>query len=383
MKRYSERSQQLKEAFSLEKESQWRDSNLEVKLQSYHSKVGVEENISSDPDLLSPFSAHSDNTIAENRDFVYPIVKPRGSTKAKDVILLLHGLNERTWDKYLPWAERLARDTGKTVLMFPISFHINRSPQSWSNPRAMMPYVRERKDRLGKIPSLSFFNLALSNRLTDSPYRFYSSGKQTMIDIMHLMHQIKQGKHPLIAENAQVDIFAYSIGGFISQLLMMADTEDLFADTKLFLFCSGSVFLEMNGDSKSIMDKKAFATLQDYYRFHFQGTRNPSIPELVNDKINAAFDMMVTLKKRVEREHFFDKMRNRIQILSLKKDIVIPTTSIIKSLGDRFVHERLQEADFDFNYSHETPFPIFKNAMDDAVSQSFDYVFNKASSFLA
>lgn len=383
MKPYTDRANELKNEFSLYNEKQLTNSALEIKLQTFHSTVGVEENIENQAAILSPFSSISDNLIEENLHFIYPLFKHKQVTKSNDVIILMHGLNERTWDKYLPWAERLATDTGKLVILFPISFHINRAPSLWSNPRAMMPFVKERKKRIGKSQSLSFLNIALSDRLSDSPFRFYSSGKQTIINLTNLVRQIKNGDHPHVSKNANVDIFAYSIGGLISQLLLMSNPENLFSETKLFLFCSGTVFLEINGENKCIMDSSTLTTLRNYYKKIFRATNNPSVSFDMNQKINKAFKNMISLKDKDGREAFFSKTRHRITTLSLKKDNVFPTKSIRQSMGNLFANNSHKELDFAFDYTHENPFPINKNGTMELVNQSFNAVFDRAASFLA
>ena len=83
---------------------------------------------------LNEFSNINDTLIAENRSFSYPVFTPRNAESEK-VILLLHGLNERSWVKYLVWAYYLAQYTDSYVILFPISFHINRSPSSWKDPQ--------------------------------------------------------------------------------------------------------------------------------------------------------------------------------------------------------------------------------------------------------
>ena len=74
----------------------------------------------------------ADNNIIENFSFEYPVFTPSGKFRQDKAILLLHGLNERNWDKYLPWAEFLCLHTGKPVILFPIAFHINRALVTWS-----------------------------------------------------------------------------------------------------------------------------------------------------------------------------------------------------------------------------------------------------------
>ena len=43
-----------------------------------------------------------DYQIAENFSFEYPVFLPAGARRFENCILLLHGLNERSWSKYLP-----------------------------------------------------------------------------------------------------------------------------------------------------------------------------------------------------------------------------------------------------------------------------------------
>ena len=62
----------------------------------------------------------------------------------------MHGLNERNWSKYLTWAEYLSSKTGKIVILFPIAFHINRSPVGWSNPRYLQSIFTKRKNEIGE-----------------------------------------------------------------------------------------------------------------------------------------------------------------------------------------------------------------------------------------
>ena len=88
---------------------------------------------------LNEFMNNNDKLISENRSFSYPVFAPRRADSNK-VIFLLHGLNERSWLKYLAWAYNLADQTDSYVILFPISFHINRSPASWKDPRTMIPF---------------------------------------------------------------------------------------------------------------------------------------------------------------------------------------------------------------------------------------------------
>ena len=98
-----------------------------TKSQSYQRLFKDECNLNS----FSPISNINridDCKIKENSQFNYYIFENTDSEKHKGAIFLFHGLNEKKWDKYLPWAYTLARNTGKTVIVLPLSFHMNRAP---------------------------------------------------------------------------------------------------------------------------------------------------------------------------------------------------------------------------------------------------------------
>ena len=60
------------------------------------------------------------------------------------MIIVFHGLNEKKWDKYLPWAYGLATQTGKAVVLFPIAFHMSRAPERWSSRQEMYAIAQKR-----------------------------------------------------------------------------------------------------------------------------------------------------------------------------------------------------------------------------------------------
>jgi hypothetical protein len=211
-----------------------------------------------------------DNQIEENTTFLYPVFVPQTMSNATHPIILLHGLNERSWIKYLPWAYRLAEQTGRAVILFPIAYHINRSPEDWGNPRVMQQSLVERKSNYKENSLSSFANVALSNRLSNHPIRFFTSGRQSAHDLVTLITQLKNGSHPMFPKDSQPDFFAYSIGVFLSQILFLANPSGVVDNAKLFLFCGGAYFCEMNGISKMIMDKAANERITQYYLEEFK-----------------------------------------------------------------------------------------------------------------
>ena len=319
-----------------------------------------------------------DNSIDENKQFQYPIFHKGDEIKASECIILLHGLNERSWEKYLPWGDYLANYTGKPVIMFPIAFHINRTPTSWHNPRSIMKWVLERNHRCGNPNNLTFANLALSDRLSQAPERFYTSGCETGLNIVQLINEIQSGNHPYFKENTKINFFAYSIGALLAQVLFLSNPQKLFSHSRLFMFCGGSIFNEMNGNSRYIMDETSFKQMLNYYQNNFLSQPlNPS------DCFNRAFRSMIDKKEDTAyREGFFEQASDRIKVIALKKDFVIPTAGIRNALGETCAKKCLTELDYPFEYSHETPFPAGKNAPPE-VNQMFNHVFSTAGDFLA
>ncbi|MFN8242071.1 MAG: DUF6051 family protein [Bacteroidales bacterium] len=328
----------------------------------------------------------SDITISENNSFSYPVFVPRDADPGK-TILLLHGLNERTWTKYLVWAYYLADNTGSSVILFPISFHVNRSPESWRDPRSLFETMNDRKSIFGNINKLSFANIALSKRLTDDPRRFFNSGYQTVNDIVKLMTIINEGRHPVISGGKTVNIFAYSIGAFLAQILMMGNPSGLFSDSKLFMFCGGSVFSNMHGTSKLIMDGLAYEKVYRYYLDEFEKSfrsDNPFTDYLQTNKTGIAFRSMIDLGRLKEfREKALRKLREQIGMISLEKDIVIPPSGIIdtmKPAGDH-EHNPVRIWNFPYPYSHENPFPIYEGDISLQVDYWFERLFSEAVTF--
>ena len=295
-----------------------------------------------------------DSLIAENVRFTYPVIIP-ASDKGNRAIILLHGLNERSWVKYYPWAERLARELRRPVILFPISFHMNRSPAEWSNPRLMSPLLPSTRLRNRQNRSSTFVNLALSLRLSQQPLRFFTSGRQSALDLEKLISSIQSGNHPLFAKGTGIDFFAYSIGAFLAQIMMLAYGETFLNDTRLMMFCGGAPFNRMNGVSKLIMDEEAFSRLRFFYLRQFEKelskTDNP-FSLFRESPATKAFNAMVDSRRLREwRNHRFEKMRKRISTIALKKDEVIPPSGISEIMNT----ENLRIMDFPFEYTHENP----------------------------
>jgi hypothetical protein len=332
------------------------------------------------------FVSSTDSVIAENRSFVYPVFAPTGA-KSDKVILLLHGLNERSWVKYLVWALYLAEQTNSYVILFPIAFHINRSPAVWSDPRAMISLMKERNASIGEINKSSFANIALSNRLTEDPMRFFKSGYETTSDIVKLLSAIKTGTHEVIPKTENFNIFAYSIGAFLAEIMMMGNPKNLLSKSKLFIFCGGSVFSNMQGSSKLIMDSLAFNRVYNFYLYDFEETltgKSPLVEFLHSSQIGMAFRSMIDLERLKNfRENILRNIREQIHSLSLLKDTVIPSKGVISTLRASGKNDVVEVWDFPYTYSHENPFPVLDSPLSKKVDYWFEKVFAEAIIFLA
>lgn len=377
------RAKQLSQLFSLERKTLLDDTQLMITPFPFRqTSYGVEIKDLQKELATVEFCSTTDDCISENTNFTYTVFSADEKKRQSKAIILLHGLNERSWDKYLTWAEYLAKHTGRAVILFPIAFHMNRAPRVWANPRSILPWVNIRKKEVQDVPNSTFVNVALSSRISKQPLRFYVSGLQSAYNIMQLVQEIKNGEHPLFTANTSINFFAYSIGALLSQVLLLANPDQLFSESRLFMFCGGSIFSYMNGSARDILDKEASDRLMKYYIDEFLknypiGHSSKSI------SLEQAFKMMISPEvMRSQRESFFETACNRIQAISLKKDVVIPTDGIINALG-KASQRILEELDFSFSYSHQTPFPLFKDMRQELVNKSFNQVFYKAASFLA
>lgn len=350
----------------------------------------------------------TDSEITQNNSFIYPIYKKTDGKKSDSVIILLHGLNEKNWDKYHTWAKALLERTGKAVLLFPISFHINRVPRQWTHPRMMDNLSKERKAMFPDLQESSFVNAAISTRLQFKPETFFWSGLRTYYDIIKLIKQIKSNEHTYISENASISFFSYSIGAFLTEILMMNNYNEWLSESKAFLFCGGPTMSGMYATSRYIYDSETYKSITSFYVENFEEEVDKSVG-LKNYFLNpddAAIDFKSLLTIDLLKEHRERKLNNisqRIKALALVKDEVIPPASVIQTLNGVYssvpkpelgnekskpgfgnrkkIPIDVEVMDFPFDYDHISPFPLGENIQDE-VDKSFYQVFTLASDFL-
>ncbi|QQS51466.1 MAG: hypothetical protein IPM71_01715 [Bacteroidota bacterium] len=378
--KYTEIQQKLARAFKPENElTELKELNLTIHKYKFQSP-SIEDDIPEFGGLKGLDTFIGYNSLAyRNLNFNYYIFQPDSGKEKDAAIILLHGLNERSWEKYLSWAYALASKTGKSVILFPIAFHMNRSPEAWHDARQMSRFVEARKKSNSNNENLSFANIAISERLTYAPEQFFLSGYQSAKDIYFLAKEIKQGNHKLFNSTATIDFFGYSFGAFLEEILAIANPEGYFTNSKFFFFCGGCVFSEFNGTSKYILDQRAFERIRYFYveELDIELRRSTLLSKLLNDTaFGYAFRHICSLeqfsKLTVEEKNRMDK---NIVLLALQKDEIVSPLS----LKNTFPKKSIDFIDFDFEYSHEVPFPVNHYGISEHVDKAFEDVFSKAA----
>lgn len=358
------------------------DNNDDYEYASNNLEYGHE------PDIIQEMLNKKDAEINENIEFCYHMICPDSREKAREILLMFHGFNEKHWNKYLPWAKYIANKTGKSVILFPFAFHMNRAPSFWSGKREMYSISQRRIKKHPEIIGSSLSNVAISTRLHNKPQRFIWSGLQTYYDVIDLIEQIKEGKHPAIAPDAYIDIFSYSIGSFLAEILMMTNKNGYFSKSKLICFCGGAVFNRLSPVSKYILDSEANVSLYSYVVEHLES-------HLKRDKVlyhylcgtypeGTNFRSMLNYKTLTQyREDKFREMSDRIYAITLKEDTVIPYYEVINTLKgiNRDIPVRIDILDLPYQYTHEDPFPVNGN-MKEEVTKQFEKTFDLVCSFL-
>lgn len=375
---YTSQHQLLHKLFSLDNpEVQIPDSSMIIRNMEFTStfRFPQQELVHSNLEFCN-----EDAQIQQNWNFNYPIFIPNDK-KNNRAIILLHGLNERDWTKYLTWAEYLTRHTGRTVILFPLAFHMNRGKKEWSDPRSMNVLARSRKNSYEQIVQLSFANAALSERLTEDPMRFYRAGLQSAHDLFQLLNQIKRGQHPLLEKNTHINFMGYSIGAFLTQILFMANPDNIFKDSKAVLFCGGTTFNKMMGTSKLIMDNLAYKNLLGFYMKQFENNLLTEPGNYFTQKLNSvvqAFKAMIPLPSfSILKERAFSQIAKKITTIGLQKDEVMPIKHIKETLKNKRgrINFQVMFTDFPYTYSHENPFPVFNSEKSEIVDRSFEQIF--------
>jgi hypothetical protein len=144
----------------------------------------------------------------------------------------------------------------------------------------------------------------------------------------------------------------------------------------------------MKGASRLIMDNEAYNRVYSYYMQDFEKeieNGRKIMDRILSTRVGMTFRSMIDFSRfRKFREKSLSAMGDRIFSVGLAKDTVIPADGIVDTL--KFSSGRkagqVETWDFQFNYSHENPFPVYKTAEKKLVDNSFMKLMSHAAAFL-
>jgi hypothetical protein len=231
--------------------------------------------------------------------------------------------------------------------------------------------------------------VAISVRLHANPARFFWSGLVSYYDVVSLAKSVRAGERPEIDPAASFNFFTYSIGTFLSEIILFANEDDLFRDSKLVAFCGGPVFNRLSPVTKFILDSEANVRLYSFLVEHIESHRkaDPELDAQLSDATPVGRNFLSLLDYRVglkHREERFRSMVERVYGLALAQDEVVPPYEIIGSFqgSQRDVKIPVDVLEPPYATRHEDPFPAagpFKNQG----LEFMDQVFRLAAAFLA
>ncbi len=275
------------------------------------------------------FLLDEDRSEESNIRFNYPIIKTKNSRNGKPIVIG-HGLNEGDYSKLIPWALELARRLRRPMIIFPLTFHLNRRPPWWVK-RAVVCYRRRKH-----IPYSTPMNAVISERLDLHPERIFLGALQSFWDMVKLLESI-----------GSADFLGYSLGGFLFLSLLL---EGIAEDSKLVLFCSGSRFEDSRPQSPLIMDQATAEKIKDFYS-NWEPQDNSPPSRWFRDLFLGKGD----IRNRV------NAVREKILVVAGKNDKVTPLFSIEENLGTK--------ADLVLDLGiHEVPFNAHEEDLEDQKS---------------
>lgn len=214
-----------------------------------------------------------DCEVEENRVFNYMLLAgcrpPAG--RYDRVLVLGHGLNERDFFPYIRWAYSIWQRTGVPVVLFPLSFSINRVYHGWLG---QVPDVLARRREIEGNDYQHHFNATISERLSAHPERLLCGALQSYHDIVDFARAVRAGRHPLIAPGARIDLFGFSSSGYLALTAVLEDPGGLFRESRVCLYATCVPMRDLLPSSRYILDRTAEDALRGLYVDHFDTRAN-------------------------------------------------------------------------------------------------------------
>jgi hypothetical protein len=307
-----------------------------------------------EPSNHIPYDCDVDNNVS----FRYSLVRehqPQGvCTRHNRAILLLHGLNERSFTKYISWAYQLWAGTRAPVLLFPLSFHINRVHPSWSS--GQQGDYALRIEQPGN-QNCHRFNATISDRLGTHPERFFWGAIQSYWDIIELVQSVRAGNHRHLAPDTRFDILAFSAGGFIALDVMLENYKGLFSDSRAVLFATCCALRNANLSSHLIVDQCAEISIMNLFVKHQDKLSNGRLAHWLHEHSEGKW-LQSLCGLRPDRKLLEPRLKElapRLLGIANSNDLVIPAGAMFDALQGlhRETGVRVMELDLGI---HENPF---------------------------
>jgi hypothetical protein len=284
-----------------------------------------------------------DQGEAANVAFALPLVLPRRPGPFGRAIVILHGLNESEYRKFFPWACTLA-SAGFPVVLFPMSFLVNRRPRHWITNVETQRCLRERQ----LIPANSVvtrYNTILSARLDRHPERLFLGGRQSYGDALDLAASLRHGtmlvedghggalvpRQPF-ASGTQVDFLAYSIGGYLTLgLFLGAGETSALSHSRAVLFAAGAPFahpdpaLNANTLSPFILDRAATERVRQFY--------GAERAEPLLDNPHGHWCRAIFNAEHAVLDPVLQRLRSRLCTVGNTADTVVPAAGMAETFG--------------------------------------------------
>jgi pimeloyl-ACP methyl ester carboxylesterase len=302
----------------------------------------------------------SDCDIEPNNRFRYPLIRERRTGGAlprhRRAIILLHGLNEGSFSKYIPWAHQLLAKTGAPVILFPLTFHMNRVLPAWA---PLQTEIFQRRSALAENDSSHRYNAIVSERLDTHPERFFWGAVQTYLDLVDLVRDIRAGRHPHFAPDARVDLVGYSAGGYFTLFLLMDDRERLFSDSRGIVFASGIPLRELDLASPLILDLTAEVALMKLFVKNVDPPASARMEHWFERHSEGCW-MRTFCGSKHSREILDPRLRAlapRLMGIANSNDVVVPVGSMLNLLQGVKRNTGVQVLELEMGV-HENPFSV-------------------------